>query len=152
MPVIKCKLADSVIIYNKDLVNLYGCEIGENTTVGPFVEIQKNVLIGKNCKISSHSFICSGVSMSDNIFIGHNVVFINDRQPEATNKDGTLKSDTDWLLEKTIIESNVSIGSGSIIMCGVTIKKNTKIGAGSLVLKDIENNKTFFNKRTVVLK
>lgn len=148
MPVIKSKIHKSVKIINRDLVNIYGCQIKANTKIGPFVEIQKDVLIGEKCKISSHTFICSGVKIHDNVFIGHNVIFINDRYPESVNKMGQLKNEKDWVLEDTTIESGVSIGSGSVIMCGLTIGKNSTIGAGSLILKDISKNTIFFNKRT----
>ena len=133
MPIKNSKIHKSVSIINKELVNIYGCEIYENTKIGPFVEIQKDVVIGKNCKISSHSFICSGVVIKDKVFLGHNVVFINDRNPAAVNKKGQLKNEGDWKLEKTLIEEGTSIGSGSIIMCGIKIGKNSIIGAGSLV-------------------
>ena len=136
MPIKNSKIHKSVSIINKELVNIYGCEIYENTKIGPFVEIQKDVIIGKNCKISSHSFICSGVKIKDNVFLGHNVIFINDRYPAAVNEKGKLKSENDWKLEKTLIEEGSSIGSGSIIMCGIKIGKNAIIGAGSLVLKN----------------
>ena len=109
-------------------------------------------MIGKNCKISSHSFICSGVNIGNNVFIGHNVIFINDRHPGAVNKKGELKNKNDWKLEKTFLKDDVSIGSGSIIMCGVNIEKNSKIGAGSLVLKNVPKNKLYFNKRKIYLK
>ena len=94
---------ENVVIHNKDLVNLYGCEIGSNTTIGPFVEIQKNVIVGSNCKISSHSFICEGVTIHDNVFIGHGVVFVNDKYPKSTNMDGSLKTKNDWKLEKSLL-------------------------------------------------
>ena len=147
MPIKNSKIHKSVSIINKDLVNIYGCEIYENTKIGPFVEIQKDVVIGKNCKISSHSFICSGVVIKDKVFLGHNVVFINDRNPAAVNKKGKLKNEDDWKLEKTLIEEGSSIGSGSIIMCGIKIGKNAIIGAGSLVLKNVPSNATYYNKR-----
>lgn len=147
MPIKNSKIHKSVKVFHVELVNLYGCKIDANTTVGPFVEIQSEVSIGKNCKISSHSFICSGVTIRDNLFIGHNVTFINDRNPRSVNKFGRLKKTQDWILEKTLIDKGVSIGSGSIIMCGVKIGKNSIIGAGSLVLKDIPNDKVFYNKK-----
>lgn len=150
MPIKNSKIHKSVLITNKKLVNIYGCQIKENTKVGPFVEIQKNVTIGKNCKISSHSFICSGVKIANNVFIGHNVVFINDRNPASVNIKGKLKNDNDWKLEKTIIEEGSSIGSGSVIMCGIKIGKNSIIGAGSLVLKNVPSNTKYINKREVV--
>tara|TARA_B100000035_G_scaffold291968_1_gene280252 strand:+ start:1056 stop:1514 length:459 start_codon:yes stop_codon:yes gene_type:complete len=145
MPIRKSIIHPSVKIFNKNLVNIYGCKIGRNTKIGPFVEIQSEVLIGKNCKISSHSFICSGVEIEDNVFIGHNVTFINDRNPQSVNSDGKLKENKDWVLEKTFIRNGVSIGSGSIIMCGIEIGKNSTIGAGTLVLKNVPMNKTFHN-------
>lgn len=152
MPIKKSIIHKTVWFANKKLVNIYGCKIDKNTKIGPFVEIQKDVVIGKNCKISSHSFICSGVNIGNNVFIGHNVIFINDRHPRAVNKKGELKHKNDWKLEKTFLHDDVSIGSGSIIMCGVTIKKNSKIGAGSLVLKNVPKNKLYFNKRKIYLK
>tara|TARA_B100001250_G_scaffold276499_1_gene238954 strand:- start:1875 stop:2333 length:459 start_codon:yes stop_codon:yes gene_type:complete len=152
MPIKKSKIDKTVWIANKKLVNIYGCKIKKNTKIGPFVEIQKDVSIGKNCKISSHSFICSGVSIGDNVFIGHNVIFINDKNPSAVNEKGELKNEDDWKLEKTILEDGVSIGSGTIIMCGITIGKNSKIGAGSLVLKNVPKNKLYFNKRNIYQK
>lgn len=147
MPIKNSKIHKTVSIINKELVNIYGCEIYEKSKIGPFVEIQKDVVIGKNCKISSHSFICSGVIIEDNVFIGHNVIFINDRYPAAVNEKGELKSENDWKLEKTLIEEGSSIGSGSIIMCGIKIGKKAIIGAGSLVLKNVPSNTTYYNKR-----
>tara|TARA_A100001015_G_C14632364_1_gene572208 strand:- start:150 stop:614 length:465 start_codon:yes stop_codon:yes gene_type:complete len=148
MPIKSSKIHKSVEIINEDLVNIYGCQIKADTKVGPFVEIQKGVIIGKKCKISSHTFICSGVKIHDNVFIGHNVVFINDRYPESINKKGELKNKKDWKMENINIESGVSIGSGSVIMCGLTIGKNSTIGAGSLVLNNVPNNTIYFNKRS----
>ena len=152
MPIKNSKIHKTVSISNKNLVNIYGCEIHNNTKIGPFVEIQKDVIIGKNCKISSHSFICSGVTIKDKVFIGHNVVFINDRNPQSVNKKGQLKSENDWKLEKTLIEEGSSIGSGSLIMCGIKIGKNAIIGAGSLVLKNVSNNTLYMNKRKEITK
>ena len=147
MPIKNSKIHPSVNIFKKNLVNIYGAKIGAKTKIGPFVEIQSNAEIGKNCKISSHSFICSGVKIEDNVFIGHNVTFINDRNPKSINHNGELKKDEDWVLEKTLIENGASIGSGSVIMCGIKIGRNATIGAGSLVLRNIPSKKTFFNKR-----
>ncbi len=147
MPIKNSNIHKTVKIFYKDLVNIYDCKIDKNTTIGPFIEIQKDVEVGKNCKISSHSFICSGVKIADNVFIGHNVTFINDRYPKAVNEKGTLKDDKDWNLEKTYVGKNTSIGSGSVIMCGVKIGKNVLIGAGSLVNSDIKDDQTFFNPR-----
>jgi UDP-2-acetamido-3-amino-2,3-dideoxy-glucuronate N-acetyltransferase len=118
-------------------VNLYGCEIGDDTRIGAFVEVQKNVRIGCRCKISTHSFICSGVSIEDEVFIGHGVVFINDRQPQATNKDGTPQCEQDWQLEPTVIRRRASIGSGAIIMCGVEVGESALVGAGALVTHNV---------------
>jgi UDP-2-acetamido-3-amino-2,3-dideoxy-glucuronate N-acetyltransferase len=118
-------------------VNLYGCEIGDDTRIGAFVEVQKNVRIGCRCKISTHSFICSGVSIEDEVFIGHGVVFINDRQPQATNKDGTPQCEEDWQLEPTVIRRRASIGSGAIIMCGVEVGESALVGAGALVTHNV---------------
>ena len=146
MPIQNCKIDPSCKIIYPELVNLYGCTIGENTQVGPFVEIQKDVKIGRNCKISSHTFICSGVTIGDNCFIGHGVVFINDRNPKAINERGELASENDWKLEETFVEDNVSIGSSSTIMCGIKIEKNSLIGARTFVLKDIKSGEKFFNK------
>ncbi len=146
MPINNCKIHSSCKIIYPDLVNLYGCSIGENTQIGPFVEIQKNVKIGKNCKISSHTFICSGVTIGDNCFVGHGVMFINDRNPKAVNHNGELASDKDWKLEETFIEDNVSIGSSSTIMCGLRIGKSAIIGARTLILKDIKSGTKFYNK------
>jgi acetyltransferase-like isoleucine patch superfamily enzyme len=138
MPLKNVQLGTNTTILNESLVNLYECTIGDNTRIGPFIEIQKNVIIGKNCKISSHTFICEGVEIKDNVFIGHNVTFINDKMPAAVNKAGKLKTNEDWKLEKTIIKEGVSIGSGSTILCGIEIGENAIIGAGSVVTKNIK--------------
>jgi UDP-2-acetamido-3-amino-2,3-dideoxy-glucuronate N-acetyltransferase len=118
-------------------VNLYGCTIGDNTKIGAFVEIQKGAFIGKNCKISSHTFICEGVTIEDRVFIGHNVTFINDRYPRSTNTGGTLQSEDDWKVVPTRVETSASIGSGSSILCGITIGVGAIVGAGSVVTKNI---------------
>jgi acetyltransferase-like isoleucine patch superfamily enzyme len=118
-------------------INLYGCSIGDNTKIGSFVEVQKNAVIGSNCKISSHTFICEGVIIKDNIFIGHNVTFINDTYPRATNPDGSLQTDADWSVEPTTVENGASIGSSSTILSNVTIGENSIVGAGSVVTKDV---------------
>ena len=123
-------------------VNLYECEIGDNTRIGTFVEIQKNAQIGNNCKISSHTFICEGVTIGNGCFIGHGVLFINDKYPVAVNDDNSLKTDKDWKLLETIIEDKVSIGSGAIIMGGITIAEGAVIGAGAVVTKNVEKNST----------
>jgi acetyltransferase-like isoleucine patch superfamily enzyme len=121
-------------------INLYGCEIGDETKVGAFVEIQKNASIGRRCKISSHTFICEGVDIEDNVFIGHSVTFINDVYPRATVPHGGLQTEADWKVEKTRICKGASIGSGSTILCNVTIGENAIVGAGSLVTKDVPPN------------
>jgi acetyltransferase-like isoleucine patch superfamily enzyme len=118
-------------------VNAYGCSIDDGSKVGSFVEIQKGATIGKNCKISSHSFICEGVHIADNVFIGHNVTFINDRFPRATNEDGSMQTDADWHVEETFIEEGASIGSSVTILCGVRVGKRAIVGAGSVVTKDV---------------
>jgi acetyltransferase-like isoleucine patch superfamily enzyme len=121
-------------------INLYGCEIGDNTKIGAFVEIQKNASIGKNCKVSSHTFVCEGVSIEDNVFIGHSVTFINDSYPRATTGDGQLQTETDWAVERTVVKKGASIGSGSTILSKVTIGENAIVGAGSVVTKDVPPN------------
>lgn len=121
-------------------VNLYGCSIGDNTKMGAFVEVQKNVFIGKNCKISSHTFICEGVTIEDNVFVGHGVVFINDLYPRATNPLGNLQTEEDWKVEPILVSKGASIGSGSTILCNVTIGENAIVGAGSMVTKDVPSN------------
>jgi acetyltransferase-like isoleucine patch superfamily enzyme len=118
-------------------INLYGCEIGDGSKVGAFVEIQKNVRIGRNCKISSHTFICEGVTIEDNAFIGHGVVFINDTYPRATARNGKLKTDADWKVETTLVKRGASIGSGSTILSNLVIGENALVGAGSVVTKDV---------------
>lgn len=121
-------------------INLYGCTIGDNTKIGTFVEVQKNATIGKSCKISSHTFICEGVTIEDNVFIGHNVTFINDTYPRATNPDGGLQTEADWKVEPTFVKKGASIGSGSTILSHVTIGEYAIIGAGSVVTKDVPPN------------
>jgi acetyltransferase-like isoleucine patch superfamily enzyme len=121
-------------------INLYGCCIGDNTKLGAFVEVQKNASVGKNCKISSHTFICEGVTIEDNVFIGHNVTFINDKYPRATNNDGELQSEADWKVESTLVKKGASIGSGATILSNVTIGENAIVGANSLVTKDVPPN------------
>ena len=132
------KLGKDVKIY--DFVNLYGCEIGDNTKIGAFVEIQKGAKIGRNCKISSHTFICEGVTIEDNVFIGHNVTFINDNYPRATNNDGKIQTEDDWECLKTLVKKGASIGSSSTLLGGVTIGAGVIIGAGSVVNKYIPPN------------
>jgi len=124
----------------RDFVNLYGCEIGDNSQIGTFVEIQKGAVIGKNCKISSHTFICEGVTIEDNVFIGHNVTFINDLYPKATTQDGRLQIEEDWVCVPTLVKRGASIGSSVTLLCGVTVGENTVVGAGSVVTKDVPAN------------
>jgi|SRR5215472_8225743 len=121
-------------------INLYGCEIGDETKIGAFVEIQKNAKIGNRCKISSHSFICEGVTIEDNVFIGHGVTFINDIYPRATTETGNLQTETDWKVNKTLIRKGASIGSGATILSSVTIGENAIVGAGSVVTRDVPAN------------
>jgi acetyltransferase-like isoleucine patch superfamily enzyme len=121
-------------------INLYGCEIGDETKVGPFVEIQKNATIGKCCKISSHTFICEGVVIEDNVFIGHGVTFTNDKFPRATTAEGKLQSEADWKVERTVIRKGASIGSGAIILSNTKIGENAIVGAGSVVTRDVPPN------------
>ena len=118
-------------------VNLYGCSIGENTKVGAFVEVQKNAHIGRDCKISSHSFICEGVVVEDDVFIGHNVTFINDLYPRATTAGGALQTEADWAVGMTLVKKGASIGSSSTILCGITVGEHAIVGAGSVVTKDV---------------
>lgn len=121
-------------------INLYGCEIGDNTKIGAFVEIQKNAKVGKNCKISSHTFICEGVTIEDFAFIGHAVTFINDSYPRATTSDGQLQTDKDWKVERTLVKKGASIGSGATILSDVVIGENAVVGAGSVVTRDVPEN------------
>lgn len=121
-------------------INLYGCEIGEGTKIGTFVEVQKNAVIGKRCKISSHSFVCEGVTIEDNVFVGHGVVFINDSYPRATNNGGALQTEADWKVERTVVKSGASIGSGATILSQVVIGENAIVGAGSVVTRDVPPN------------
>jgi len=132
------KLGKGVII--RDFVNLYGCTIGDNCKIGTFVEIQKNVLIGNNTKVSSHTFICEGVTIEDNVFIGHNVSFINDKYPRATNEGGAPQSEADWQVVKTLVKRGASIGTSATILCGITIGENAVVGAGSVVTHDVPDN------------
>jgi len=132
------KLGKNVKIFH--FVNLYGCEIGENSKIGSFVEIQKNARIGANCKISSHTFICEGVTIEDDVFVGHNVTFINDKFPRATNQDGQLQTEQDWKVETTLIKKGASIGSGTTILSNVVIGANAMVGAGSVVTRDVPDN------------
>jgi acetyltransferase-like isoleucine patch superfamily enzyme len=121
-------------------INLYGCEIGDDTKIGAFVEIQKNASVGKRCKISSHTFICEGVLIEDNVFIGHGVTFTNDIYPRATAADGGLQTEADWKVEPTVIRKGASVGSGATILCNITIGENAIVGAGSVVTKNVPPN------------
>jgi UDP-2-acetamido-3-amino-2,3-dideoxy-glucuronate N-acetyltransferase len=129
------RLGKNTRIFN--FVNAYGCSIGDNSKIGAFVEIQKGVVIGKNCKISSHSFICEGVHIEDDVFIGHGVMFTNDLFPRATNPDGSPQTESDWSVVETKVKKGASIGSNATILCGITIGENALIGAGSVVTKDV---------------
>ena len=121
-------------------INLYGCQIGDDTKIGAFVEIQKNASVGRRCKISSHTFICEGVRIEDGVFVGHGVTFINDAYPRATNSVGELQTESDWKVAATVVKKGASIGSGATVLCGVTIGENALIGAGSVVTKDVPPN------------
>jgi len=121
-------------------INLYGCTIGDNTKIGTFVEVQKNATIGKNCKISSHTFMCEGVTIEDNVFVGHGVIFINDTYPRATTPSGELQTEQDWKVEPIVVKKGASVGSGATILSNVTIGENAIIGAGSVVTKDVPPN------------
>jgi acetyltransferase-like isoleucine patch superfamily enzyme len=121
-------------------INLYGCQIGDNTKIGTFVEIQKGAKIGKNCKVSSHTFICEGVTIEDNVFVGHNVTFINDLYPRATSASGALQTEDDWICIPTLVKKGASIGSSATLLSGITVGENTIIGAGSVVTKDVPPN------------
>src|SRR5438270_13903320 len=129
------KLGRDVVIHH--FVNLYGCEIGDGTSIGSFVEIQKGARIGRNCKISSHTFICEGVQVEDEVFIGHGVIFINDKFPRATNTDGSKQTERDWKVIPTLVKRTASIGSGATILSGVTIGEGAVVGAGAVVTKDV---------------
>lgn len=130
-------LGEGALIFQPDLVNLYGCKIGNGTRIGTFVEIQRDAEIGANCKISSHSFLCSGVTIEDGVFIGHGVMFINDMYPSAVNEDGSLQSGEDWVCLPTRVCERASIGSNATILGGVTIGKNALVGAGAVVSRDV---------------
>jgi UDP-2-acetamido-3-amino-2,3-dideoxy-glucuronate N-acetyltransferase len=130
------RLGRDVVIHHPDLVNLYGCEIGDETKIGAFVEIQKNASIGRRCKVSSHTFVCEGVTIEDEVFVGHGVMFINDRYPRATTA-GALQTEVDWQVVPTRVRRGASIGSGAVIMCGVTVGERAIVGAGAVVTHDV---------------
>lgn len=125
-----------VVLYHPDLINLYGCRIGDDTKIGAFVEVQKGVVVGSRCKVSSHTFICEGVTIEDDAFVGHGVMFINDRYPRAT-ADGRLQTEVDWQVIPTLVRQGASIGSGAVILCGVTIGTQAMVGAGAVVTHDV---------------
>jgi UDP-2-acetamido-3-amino-2,3-dideoxy-glucuronate N-acetyltransferase len=132
---VNVRLGKNVQIY--DFTNLYGCEIGDDVKIGAFVEIQKAAKIGNRCKISSHTFICEGVTLEDEVFVGHHVVFTNDLYPRATTESGTLQTDADWECVPTLVKRGASIGSGAVLLCGITVGENAIIGAGSIVTRDV---------------
>ena len=131
------KIGKDVMIFQPDLVNLYGCTIGDESKIGAFVEIQKNASIGSRCKISSHSFVCEGVTIEDEVFVGHGVMFINDLFPRATNEDGSLQTEADWAVETTVIKRSASIGSNATIVAGISVGTGALVGAGAVVTKDV---------------
>ena len=130
-----------VVIHHPELVNLYGCVIGDETKIGAFVEIQQNAAVGRRCKISSHTFICEGVRIEDDVFVGHGVLFINDRYPEAST-DGRVKTAADWQVTSTLVKRGASLGSGAVILCGVTIGEQALVGAGAVVTHDVPPRST----------
>lgn len=130
-------LGPGVVIVHPSLVNLYGCRVGADTKIGAFVEIQKNASIGARCKISSHTFVCEGVTIEDEVFVGHGVMFINDRYPRATTESSALQTDADWTVIPTTVRKGASIGSGAVILCGVTIGERAFVGAGAVVTRDV---------------
>ncbi len=134
------RLGRNVTIFHPDMVNLYGCTVGDGTKIGTFVEIQSGVSVGRRCKISSHSFLCEGVTIEDNVFVGHGVMFTNDKFPRATRPDGSLQTAEDWVVVPTLVRKGASIGSGATIVCGVTIGENAMIGAGAVVTRDIPDH------------
>ena len=134
-------LGEGVVIFHRDLVNLYGCRIGASTKIGAFVEIQKGAVVGQRCKISSHTFVCEGVTIDDDVFVGHGVVFINDLHPRATI-DGRLQTDADWTVVPTHVGRGASIGSGATILCGLTIGPGALVGAGAVVTRDVAPGET----------
>ena len=134
------RLGSGVIIFHPELVNLYGCQIGDGTRIGTFVEIQKNALIGKNCKISSHSFICEGVEIEDEVFIGHGVKFINDLYPRATTAEGSLQGNADWRVLRTVVRARASVGSNATILPNLSIGRGAMIGAAALIVADVPDH------------
>ncbi len=145
------KLGNGVRIPHPDLVNLYGCTIGDNTLIGPFIEITEGVTIGKRCKVQSHTFICTGVTIADEVFIGHGVVFINDYYPRACNQDGSLQTKKDWKMSCTHVESKASIGSNATILGGVRIGAGAIVGAGAVVTRDVPERAVVMGNPAVVI-
>ena len=139
-------------VYLADFINLYGCRVGDNTKIGPFVEIQKGCTVGKNCKIQSHSFLCEGVIIEDEVFIGHGVMFINDRYPRSTTESGTLQTEMDWQVVFTLVKKGASIGSNATILCGTTVGEGAIVGAGSVVTKDVPSGVTVAGNPARVLR
>ncbi len=137
MPVMNPYVCVAPDVRLSKFINLYGCEIGDESKIGAFVEIQKNATVGRRCKISSHTFICEGVTIEDNVFIGHGVMFINDSYPRATAANGNLQTEADWKVEPTVVKKGASLGSGATILCGISIGENAIVGAGSVVTKDV---------------
>jgi len=135
------KIAPTVILGQNvslaDFINLYGCTIGDETKIGPFVEIQKNAFIGKNCKIQSHSFICEGVTIEDEVFVGHGVMFTNDKYPRSTTESGGMQTEADWKVVATLVKRRASIGSNATVLCGITVGEGAIVGAGSVVISDV---------------
>ena len=134
------RLGPGVRIFHPQLVNLYGCSIGADTKIGGFVEIQKNAVVGARCKISSHTFVCEGVTIEDEVFVGHGVMFINDRHPRATSAGGALQTEADWTVIPTLVKRGATIGSGVVVLCGVTIGARAMIGAGAVVTRDVPDD------------
>jgi acetyltransferase-like isoleucine patch superfamily enzyme len=140
----KKRIASDVVLGKNvvlnDFINLYGCKVGDGTRIGPFVEVQKNATIGKRCKISSHTFICEGVTIEDEVFVGHGVMFINDKYPKATNESGGLQTEEDWEVIPTVVKRGVSVGSNATLLCGITVGSGSIVGAGSVVTNDVPDN------------
>lgn len=129
------EFGEGVVVYS--FANLYGCKIGDNTRVGTFVEIQRGAVVGANCKVQSHSFICDGVTIEDDVFVGHGVMFINDSRPRATTEEGALQTEEDWTLERTVVRRGASLGSGAILLGGITVGEDALVGAGAVVTRDV---------------
>ena len=143
-------LGSNVIL--NDFINLYGCTIGDGTKIGTFVEIQKNAVVGRRCKISSHTFICEGVHIEDDVFVGHGVMFINDKYPRATNTSGALQTEADWAVVSTVVKKGASIGSNATLLCGITVGAGAVVGAGSVVIRDVPDNAVVAGNPAKVIK